>query len=112
MRAAVLYEYGQPLVVQELELDAPCRRDARPHGRERGLPLRPHSLQGIHPGPMPAVIGHEGAGIVEQVGPDVTKVAPGDHVILSWLPYAAPAASACAAAPTSASASPGRTPGR
>ena len=36
---------------------------------------------------MPAVIGHEGAGVVEQVGPDVTNVAPGDHVILSWLPY-------------------------
>ena len=36
--------------------------------------------------PKPLVLGHEGAGIVQQIGPGVKKVKPGDHVILSWMP--------------------------
>src|SRR4051812_20531921 len=88
VRAAVLYEYGQPLVVQELALDAPRAGEVLVRMVASGVCHSDlHSLQGIHPGPMPAVIGHEGAGIVESVGPDVTNVEPGDHVILSWLPY-------------------------
>jgi len=42
---------------------------------------------GIHPVPLPAVIGHEGAGVVEEVGCGVDHVRPGDHVLLTWLPY-------------------------
>jgi S-(hydroxymethyl)glutathione dehydrogenase/alcohol dehydrogenase len=42
---------------------------------------------GIHPSPLPVILGHEGAGIVEQVGPGVDSVAAGDHVIVTWLPY-------------------------
>src|SRR3954468_14128970 len=88
MRAAVLYEYGQPLVVQELELDAPRAGEILVRMVASGVCHSDlHSLQGVHPGPMPAVIGHEGAGVVEQIGPEVTNVAPGDHVILTWLPY-------------------------
>jgi Zn-dependent alcohol dehydrogenase len=37
--------------------------------------------------PIPCVLGHEGAGVVEEVGPGVTRVAPGDHVVLNWVPY-------------------------
>ena len=37
--------------------------------------------------PMPCVLGHEGAGVVEEVGAGVTRVAPGDHVVLNWVPY-------------------------
>src|SRR5687768_8481802 len=46
-----------------------------------------HTLAGVHPYPLPVVLGHEGAGIVEAVGPDVTGLRPGDHVMLSWVPY-------------------------
>src|SRR4051794_31953602 len=45
-----------------------------------------HTRSGRIPSPLPAVLGHEGAGIVEAVGPKVSHVAPGDHVALSWLP--------------------------
>ena len=43
-------------------------------------------ITGATPNPLPVVLGHEGAGVVEAVGPGVEKVAEGDHVILSWLP--------------------------
>lgn len=44
------------------------------------------AMNGTIPQPPPAVLGHEGAGIVTEVGPGVTSVAPGDHVIISWSP--------------------------
>jgi S-(hydroxymethyl)glutathione dehydrogenase / alcohol dehydrogenase len=88
VRAAVLYEYGRPLVVQELDLEEPRAGEVLVRMAASGVCHSDlHSVQGVHPGPMPAVIGHEGAGVVEQVGPGVTNVAPGDHVILTWLPY-------------------------
>jgi Zn-dependent alcohol dehydrogenase len=46
-----------------------------------------HVAQGIHPTALPVVLGHEGAGIVEEVGPGVASLEPGDHVMLTWLPY-------------------------
>ena len=45
------------------------------------------TVTGDTPSPLPAVLGHEGAGVVERVGPGVDSVEPGDHVVLSWLPY-------------------------
>ena len=45
-----------------------------------------NTVTGDTPSPLPAVLGHEGAGVVESVGEGVTTVAPGDHVVLSWLP--------------------------
>ncbi len=45
-----------------------------------------HFIDGLLPHPAPAVLGHEGAGVVEAVGDDVTYVQPGDHVILSFIP--------------------------
>src|SRR4030095_15643608 len=44
-------------------------------------------INGDIPQPIPCVLGHEGAGVVEEVGPGVTRVAPGDHVVLNWVPY-------------------------
>jgi S-(hydroxymethyl)glutathione dehydrogenase/alcohol dehydrogenase len=41
----------------------------------------------VHPTSLPVVLGHEGAGVVESVGPGVAGFAPGDHVLLTWLPY-------------------------
>ena len=72
---------------------APGRRGARPAARERCLPLRLRTRStGPPPTRCPAVLGHEGAGVVEAIGPGVTRVRPGDHVALSW----APACGTCA----------------
>ena len=46
-----------------------------------------HVAQGVHPTELPVVLGHEGAGIVEDVGPGVVGLSAGDHVLLTWLPY-------------------------
>ena len=88
MKAAVLYEYGKPLVIEELDLEPPRAGEILVRMVASGVCHSDlHSVQGVHPGPMPAVIGHEGAGVVEEIGPGVTTVAPGDHVVLTWLPY-------------------------
>ena len=44
-------------------------------------------INGTIPTPFPTVLGHEGAGVVEEVGEGVTNVAPGDHVVLSFIPH-------------------------
>ena len=88
MRAAVLYEFNAPLVVEELELDPPKAGEVLVRMAASGVCHSDlHVVQGIHPTALPAVLGHEGAGIVEAVGPEVADLAPGDHVMLSWLPY-------------------------
>jgi S-(hydroxymethyl)glutathione dehydrogenase/alcohol dehydrogenase len=46
-----------------------------------------HTALGVHPTAVPTVLGHEGAGVVEEVGPGVSHVQAGDHVMLTWLPY-------------------------
>src|SRR5580765_6691040 len=45
-----------------------------------------HSVRGEWERPTPSVLGHEGAGVIEAVGPEVTRVRPGDEVVLSWAP--------------------------
>jgi S-(hydroxymethyl)glutathione dehydrogenase / alcohol dehydrogenase len=88
MRAAVLYEFNAPLVVEELELDPPKAGEVLVRLAASGVCHSDlHVVQGIHPTELPVVLGHEGAGIVEEVGPDVVALTPGDHVLLSWLPY-------------------------
>ena len=88
MRAAVLHEFNAPLVVEELELDPPRAGEVLVRMAASGVCHSDlHVVQGIHPTALPAVLGHEGAGIVEEVGPGVADLAPGDHVMLSWLPY-------------------------
>ena len=87
VRAAVLRAVGEPLGIEDLSL-------APPGPEEVGVQLRAsgvcHSdwnvVSGATPNPLPVVLGHEGAGVVEEVGSNVTSVAPGDHVVLSWLP--------------------------
>jgi S-(hydroxymethyl)glutathione dehydrogenase/alcohol dehydrogenase len=88
MRAAVLYEFGSPLVVEEIDLEPPRAGEVSIRLAASGVCHSDlHSVQGIHAVPLPVVLGHEGAGIVEEVGAGVEHVRPGDHVILSWLPY-------------------------
>ncbi len=86
MRAAVLDEPNTPLRVLDLELEPPRAGEAQVRMVASGichtcLHVMDGSLKGIR---MPTVLGDEGAGIVEAVGPGVTAVQPGDHVIISW----------------------------
>jgi len=88
IRAAVLREFGQPLVVEELELDPPKAGEVLVRMAASGVCHSDlHVAQGIHPTSLPVVLGHEGAGVVEEVGPGVAGLDPGDHVLLTWLPY-------------------------
>lgn len=87
-RAAVLYEHDSPLVIEEVEVDPPQSGEVLVRMAASGVCHSDlHMLKGIHPAPLPAILGHEGAGVVEEVGPGVSNLSPGDHVILSWLPY-------------------------
>jgi S-(hydroxymethyl)glutathione dehydrogenase/alcohol dehydrogenase len=86
MRAAVLYQWNEPFVVEQVELGAPQQGEVRVKLAASGVCHSDLSIQrGTLPMPPPRIIGHEGAGVVEQVGPGVTSVAPGDHVILCWM---------------------------
>ena len=83
--AAVVREKSEPFVIEELELDDP--RDDEVLVRMAGSGLCHTDLvarDGFMPIPNPAVLGHEGAGVVEKVGSRVTKVKPGDHVVMSF----------------------------
>ena len=73
MKAAVLYEKFQPLQVEELTLDAPGPREALVKLAASGVCHSDlHYIKGDREHPMPVVLGHEGAGIVEEVGSGVT----------------------------------------
>lgn len=88
IRAAVLQDFGQPLVLQELELDPPKAGEVLVRMAASGVCHSDlHVAQGTHPTELPVVLGHEGAGVVEEVGPGVAGLAAGDHVLLTWLPY-------------------------
>lgn len=86
-RAAVVYEYGKPMEIEELDLDGPRDGEVLIRYTHAGLCHSDlHVIHGDLPGRLPMVLGHEGAGIVEEVGPGVTRVAPGDHVVCSFIP--------------------------
>src|SRR3990167_9724124 len=73
--------------VQEIELDPPKANEVRIRMAATGLCMSDLSvINGKLPMPMPIVLGHEGAGVVEEIGPNVTNVKVGDHVITSFIP--------------------------
>jgi S-(hydroxymethyl)glutathione dehydrogenase/alcohol dehydrogenase len=88
IRAAVLEEFGQPLAVQEVELVEPKAGEALVRLAACGVCHTDlYTASGADPtGYAPCVLGHEGAGVVEAVGPDVRFVRPGDHVITLFAP--------------------------
>src|SRR5918996_4110844 len=88
IRAAVLEEFGQPLVVQELELDDPKGHEVLVRLAACGVcHTDMYTASGVDPsGYAPTVLGHEGAGVVEAVGEGVTSVKPGDHVVTLFSP--------------------------
>ncbi|OGO02303.1 MAG: hypothetical protein A2Y59_05985 [Chloroflexi bacterium RBG_13_52_14] len=83
MKAAVLYEANTPLKIENLTLDEPQQNEVLIKLAATGVCHTDlHFMKGEMPAPMPVVPGHEGAGIVEKIGPGVTTLKPGDHVIL------------------------------
>jgi NDMA-dependent alcohol dehydrogenase len=83
MKAVVLYETKQPLRVEEVELDGPRQGEVLVRVAAAGVCHSDyHFMNGDLPITLPCVIGHEGAGIVEEVGAGVSAVAPGDHVVM------------------------------
>jgi S-(hydroxymethyl)glutathione dehydrogenase/alcohol dehydrogenase len=88
MRAAVLEEFGQPLVVQELELAEPRAGEVLVRVQACGVcHTDMYTASGVDPsGYAPAVLGHEGAGVVEAVGEGVTSLVVGDHVVTLFSP--------------------------
>jgi S-(hydroxymethyl)glutathione dehydrogenase/alcohol dehydrogenase len=88
MRAAVLEEFGQPLVVQELDLAEPAAGEVLVRLVACGVcHTDMYTASGVDPsGYAPTVLGHEGAGVVEAVGAGVGSLAVGDHVVTLFSP--------------------------
>jgi S-(hydroxymethyl)glutathione dehydrogenase/alcohol dehydrogenase len=88
VRAAVLEEFGAPLEVQELELEGPRAGEVLVRLEACGVcHTDMYTASGADPsGYKPAVLGHEGGGVVEQVGEGVSLVEPGDHVVTLFSP--------------------------
>lgn len=86
-KAAVLWGLHQKWEVEELELDGPKEREVLVKLTASGLcHSDAHLVTGDMPMNLPVVGGHEGSGVVAEVGPGVTEVEVGDHVVLSFIP--------------------------
>jgi S-(hydroxymethyl)glutathione dehydrogenase/alcohol dehydrogenase len=86
MKAAVCYERNQPVLIEDVKLDPPGPDEVRVRMVAAGVCHSDLSfVQGIVRGKLPCVLGHEGAGVVEEVGERVTRVKAGQKVVLSWV---------------------------
>jgi len=87
IHAAVLHQPHTRFVIEELTLDDPHQGEVLVRIAASGVCHSDyHMVSGATRHPMPVVPGHEGAGVVEAVGPGVTRVQPGDHIVLNWAP--------------------------
>jgi NDMA-dependent alcohol dehydrogenase len=88
MKAPVLHAVRAPIVVEEVQLDEPRAGEVLVKMAASGVCHSClHAADGSWSAPeTPMVLGDEGAGTVEKVGPGVTRLKPGDHVVLSWAP--------------------------
>jgi Zn-dependent alcohol dehydrogenase len=85
IKAAVVREKSGPFELEEVQLDAPRDHEVLVEIRGTGICHTDIVVRDQYfPTPLPAVLGHEGAGVVVQVGAAVTKVVPGDHVVLTY----------------------------
>ncbi|HEY0752410.1 MAG TPA: Zn-dependent alcohol dehydrogenase [Ktedonobacteraceae bacterium] len=86
-RAAVQYIPGEPIRVEEIELDRPGVHEVQVRMVAAGVCHSDyHVVTGELPSYLPMALGHEGAGIIEELGPGVTNYQVGDHVVLSFMP--------------------------
>ncbi|MEK7364171.1 MAG: Zn-dependent alcohol dehydrogenase [candidate division NC10 bacterium] len=84
-KAAVLFEVGQRLQIRDVEVQAPRAGEVLVRMAAAGICHSDlHAMTGHLVASLPAILGHEGSGIVADVGPGVTSVKPGDHVIPLW----------------------------
>ncbi len=82
MKAAVLREHNTPIEIEDVEISKPGPREVLVRPLAAGVRHTDlHFLDGSWPFPLPTILGHESAGVVEEVGSDVTYVKKGDHVI-------------------------------
>ena len=82
MKAAMFHGPQQPLTIEDVEIDKPMAREVLVRTAATGVCHSDlHFIEGLYPFQAPAILGHEAAGIVEEVGEQVTYVKPGDHVI-------------------------------
>jgi len=88
VKAAIAFETGKPLEIETVQLEGPRAGEVLVEIKATGICHTDHyTLSGADPeGLFPAILGHEGAGIVVEVGPGVTTVKPGDHVIPLYTP--------------------------
>lgn len=82
VKAAVLHAYGSPLAIEDIRLGEPSSHEVIVRTAAVGLCHSDlHYIDGMLPQPLPLIPGHEVAGVVDRVGKEVTRFAPGDHVI-------------------------------
>src|SRR5580658_5179979 len=82
MKAAVLRQVKTPLLIEDVKISKPGPHEVLIRTAAAGVCHSDlHFVEGSYPYPLPAVLGHESAGVVEQVGAEVRTVKPGDHVI-------------------------------
>jgi NDMA-dependent alcohol dehydrogenase len=86
MKAAVCYEFGKPLVIEDVSLDPPQSGEIKVRLAATGICHSDvHFIRGEWGGDLPVIAGHEAAGVVEEVGANVTLTKPGDPVVVSLL---------------------------
>ena len=88
VRAAVAFAAGKPLEIETVQLEGPKEGEVLVEIKATGLcHTDKYTLSGADPeGLFPAILGHEGAGVVVEVGPGVRHLKPGDHVIPLYTP--------------------------
>ena len=86
MKAAVCYEFGKPLTIEELEIDPPKEGEVKVRLAATAICHSDlHALKGEGSGNVPIVVGHEAAGVVEELGENVSLTKPGDRVVVCLL---------------------------
>lgn len=86
MQAAVLYEFGKPLVVEEVDMDPPKKSEVKVRIAATAICHSDiHVIRGDLGGRLPLVPGHESSGYIEELGEGVTSVSPGDPVVVSLI---------------------------